>query len=151
MSCLCWNVQDFRNPDTSTALRKVLRKAYLGLVFLSKTKFVGNRANDFKFYISFPNGFVVDSVERNGGLLLLQDSWDVSIRSYSRGLIDSIITSEFSTQWHFIGFYRSPYTKNCKFSSDLLRKLHSLYLPWVCGKDFNEILSFSEKLDGNDR
>ncbi|PON98092.1 Endonuclease/exonuclease/phosphatase, partial [Trema orientale] len=141
------------NPDRLTTLSKVLHKASPGLVFLSETKLTGNRANGVKFHIGIPNGFVVDSVGHSGGLLLLwQDGWDVSIRSYSRGYIDSIITSESGVQWRFIGFYGSPYTNNRKFSWDLFRKLHSLYdLPWVCGGDFNEILSFSEKIDGNDR
>ena len=45
MSCISWNVQGLGNLDTVNALRTLVRKVSLGLVFLSETRIDSAWAN----------------------------------------------------------------------------------------------------------
>ena len=45
MSCIGWNVQGLGNLDTVNALRTLVRKVSLGLVFLSETRIDSAWAN----------------------------------------------------------------------------------------------------------
>ncbi|PON63652.1 Endonuclease/exonuclease/phosphatase [Parasponia andersonii] len=86
---------------------------------------------------------------RSGGLLFFwKDDWDVTVHSYSRGHIDVTIISEEKIQWRFTGFYGNSQYSMRKFSWELLRHLKGMFsLPWVCGGDFNEISSPTEKVE----
>ena len=49
------------------------------------------------------------------------------------------------------GLYGNPIAVERRFSWELLHKLKTLNSkPWLCGGNFNEIFSFSEKIRGND-
>lgn len=90
MSYLCWNVQNMGNPETIIALRKVLLRVTLSLVFLFETRLVGTRASDVCIKMGFDYCFVVDSVGKSGELILLwPDDWYVTILSFSLGHIDA--------------------------------------------------------------
>ncbi|PON82315.1 Zinc knuckle CX2CX4HX4C [Trema orientale] len=104
------NVDDFvaglGNPETITALRSVVRKVSPGLVFLSEIKLFGNRVASMRYHIGFSNYFMVDCMGRSGGRLLCwNDDWDVTIRSFSKGHIDSSVISSDRLKWRFTGFY----------------------------------------------
>ena len=48
-----------------------------------------------KRQVDYSSSFNVDCVGHSGGLLLLwQNSWDVSIKSYSKGHIEVMVTNE---------------------------------------------------------
>ncbi|PON60658.1 hypothetical protein PanWU01x14_150760 [Parasponia andersonii] len=65
--------------------------------------------------------------------------------------IGGVVTEE-KVHWRFTSFYGHLSQSKRKFSSDLLRRLNSLFsLPYVCDGDFNEILSLSEKVRGSEK
>ncbi|XP_075478769.1 uncharacterized protein LOC142519616 [Primulina tabacum] len=102
--------------------------------------------------LGFSGCFIVDSLGKSGGLMLLwKSSICVCIKSYSPGHIDCLI-QEPDFAWRFTGFYGQPDISLRRFSWDLLRKLKRLpelcELPWLVGGDFNEICYDSEKLGG---
>ena len=69
--------------------------------------------------------------------------------SSSLNHIDAIIDKESQAAWRFTDFYGEPETNKRHESWDLLRSLHQQSsLPWLCAKDFNEIVKQSEKLGG---
>ncbi|KAM1192495.1 hypothetical protein EV1_012868 [Malus domestica] len=53
-------------------------------------------------------------------------------------------------KWRLTGFYGHPVTSNRHLSWALLKSLGQRSpLPWICMRDFNEILSVEEQLGGN--
>lgn len=153
MSCLCWNVQGMGNPKTITALRKVLFRVTPSLVFLFETRLAGNRASDVCIKVGFDHCFVVDSVGKSGGLILLwPDDWDVVLLSFSSGHVDAWVIGPDGLSWRFTGFYGNPSAAKRRFSWNLIRKLYGVRLgPWLIGGDFNEVLSYSKKVGDHDK
>ncbi|KAF4372682.1 hypothetical protein F8388_000849, partial [Cannabis sativa] len=123
------------------------------LVFLSETKLYGGWAEGIRRQISFSNSFHVDCVGKSGGLLLLwNDDWEVSVKSFSVGHIDALVKCPGLNVWRFTGFYGNPKASSRINSWQLLCRLKGLFdLPWICGGDFNEVLSINEKKGGVDR
>lgn len=77
--------------------------------------------------LGYEGMFIVDSVGRKGGLMLLwKDDWNVQILLYSQGQIDCMVEHG-GTRWWFTGFYGNPEQNQQKFSWELLRKLVSAY------------------------
>ena len=101
-----------------------------------------------KSRLGIANGFIVPCVGQKGGLALL---WarevDLEIKSYSQNHIDAIINEEeHSFKWRLTGFYGHPKTHQRYESWHLLAFLNNqLQLPWLCLREFNEILSNTEK------
>ncbi|KAK4407964.1 hypothetical protein Sango_0377400 [Sesamum angolense] len=67
--------------------------------------------------------------------------------SFSASHIDARVQLETEDDyWRFTGFYGAPEASNRSSSCTLLRHLSRIStLPWVCGGDFNAIISDSEK------
>ncbi|TXG68544.1 hypothetical protein EZV62_003479 [Acer yangbiense] len=150
---LCWNVLGLGNPRAFAALRRLMKKHSPDLVFLSKTKSNGFKADNVKVSLGFNNCFSVDSCGNSGGLLLLwKDSIVVSVLSFSSGHIDARISMSDGFVWHFSGFYGDPNPNKRRFSWSLLRRLRDTNsLSWVYGDNFNELLSMSDKAGGSDK
>ncbi|KAK2655325.1 hypothetical protein Ddye_008377 [Dipteronia dyeriana] len=84
-------------------------------------------------------------------MLLWKDNLDVTILSFSTGHIDAQIQSEDGFLWRFTGFYGNP--KRCQRGNSwgLLKLLRMVdNLPWMVGRDVNELLSVNEKGGGAD-
>lgn len=92
--------------------------------------------------------FVVDSVGRSGGLILLwNEAIGVAIQNYSRRHINALITvGRDGVAWKFSSFYEHQDVAKRRESWALLRHLSTLALtPWLCVGDFNEIPNLSKK------
>ena len=96
--------------------------------------------------------FFVPRVNKGGGLALFwKYSINLSVESFSKNHIDSIINKGSSEAWRFIGFYGEPNTQKRKESWDLLCHLNWCFnLHWLYVGDFNENVS-SKKLGGSSR
>jgi exonuclease III len=118
------------------------------MVFLMETKFFNKNCDFLCVKLGYDHMFVVDSVGRSGGLILLwRNKMDVSIQNYSRRHINVVVTNgRLGNTWKFMGFYGHLDTAKRKEAWDLLRHLsHFQPLPWLCIGDFNEILDLSGK------
>ena len=99
----------------------------------------------------FRNGLIIPSMGRRGGLALL---WKkdilVEIQGYSNHYIEAIVIDpSIGFKWRIIGFYGHFETHRRKESWDMLRELNRRYsFPWLCFRDFNEILTMGEKMGG---
>ncbi|KAK6147624.1 hypothetical protein DH2020_018536 [Rehmannia glutinosa] len=110
------------------------------------------RCSHWKVKLGFDGAFVVNCQGKSGGLILF---WklplSVSVKSFSSGHIDSIVT-EGEKIWRFTGFYGNPDTSLRKYSWDLLRRLFNIPelkdMPWLVGGDLNEICFSGEKQGG---
>ena len=146
-----WNCRGIGNPQTGQVLHNLVQRHNPSTVFLMETKVGVKRMVKVKERIGLPNGLIIPSEGRSGGMALL---WvrdlDVEIRSFSRYHIDAIvIDSKSRFKWRMTGFYGNPETSLRKESWSLLRYLNSQYqLPWMCLGDFNEIVLATDKSGG---
>ena len=68
---------------------------------------------------------------------------------YSSNHIDAIVSKGKEDEWRFTGFYGEPDIRNHHKSWVKLRRLKNKFtFPWLCARDFNEILKANEKLGG---
>ena len=78
---------------------------------------------------------------------------EVEIKSFLRSHIDAVVTNHsLDLRRRLTGFYGNLDTNLRRESWNLLRMLNSQYqIPWMCMKDYNEILSTTEKCEGPER
>ena len=95
MSAISWNCRGLGNPLTVNNLQKVVLEKDPTLVFLMETKFDVSEMDGVKRKINRPQGLVVLSRKRAGGLALLwRNSLQVDVMSYSPGHIDAVVSEE---------------------------------------------------------
>ncbi|XP_075659082.1 uncharacterized protein LOC142628947 [Castanea sativa] len=82
--------------------------------------------------------------------MLWKKELKLEIMGYTGNVIDAIIIDELSEfKWRITGFYGQSETHKRKESWDQLKALNrKFHLPWLCLRDFNEILSADEKIGG---
>ena len=91
------------------------------IVFIAKTWADEARLKQIKKDIQFNYLFFVPRVNIKGGLAMLwKNSINLSIESFSKNHIDSIIDKGSNEAWRFTGFYGEPNTQKRKESWDLL-------------------------------
>jgi len=93
---------------------------------------------------------VVDRITRASGLALLwKNSVSIKVVGSSLNFIDAIVNDGQEDSWRFISIYGFPEARRKVETWQLLHELNNKYkLPWVCARDFNEILRGHEKLGG---
>ena len=102
----------------------------------------------------FVFGLIVPKAQNCGGLATLwMKKIKLEIMGYAWNFIDAIVTNESSDfKWRITGFYGHPETHRRKESWEQLKSLNIRFqLPWICFRDFNEILSVNEKWGGVQR
>ncbi|XP_074304327.1 uncharacterized protein LOC141639040 [Silene latifolia] len=130
MNILSLNYRGLGNLDNVRALRSMIRREALTLVFLCETKLSGREMRGAREKFEGYDGIEVDSVGRSGGLAFM---WKREIEC-----------SFVSVSVHYMDFYvktREGEWRVTGFMSEL---------PWVCIGDFNEIL-FSTEMKGGSR
>ncbi|KAL5576068.1 hypothetical protein UlMin_017767 [Ulmus minor] len=155
MSCIIWNARGLGNPKAIHNLHRLIADEDPSLLFLCETKLVSGHCRNFKYTLGFERCFVQDCIGRKWGLLLLwKDPLKVEIKSCSPGHIDAIIDHNLR-RWRFTGFYGCPTVEARVASWQLIQRLGSLselcHLPWLVGRDFNEVLYDHEKQGGRPR
>jgi hypothetical protein len=148
---LSWNVRGLGNPRAFAALSRLLKKHSPDFVFISESKLCGSKIGKCGVLLGYSNYFCVDSIDNSGGLLLLwKDSCGVVVLSSSSGHIDARVTLENGFCFRFSGVYGDPIASKRISSWELLCRLRLVdNLPWVCGGDFNEVLSVNDKVGGS--
>jgi exonuclease III len=148
MSILSWNCRGLGNPRVVRDLHHMVKEKKPTMVFIMETKVHDKNLDFLRINLGMHNMFVVDSVGKSKGLILLwRDNFRVEIQNYSRQHINVIIcTKENSLVWKFTGFYGHPEVAKRREAWGLLRHLSILSpLPWICMGDFNEIVCFGEQ------
>ena len=87
---------------------------------------------------------------RGGGLVLYwKATINLKVEGSDRYFIDAVIDKDTKNEWRLTGFYGEPETARHHEVWTKLRALNSqLEKPWLCFKDFNEIIRQEEKLRG---
>ncbi|KAL0355466.1 UNVERIFIED_CONTAM: hypothetical protein Sradi_3993500 [Sesamum radiatum] len=149
MKLLSWNCQGLGSPWTVGTSKELIQLQNPALVFLSETKCKARRCARVKELVNY-YGVGVDSVGKGGGggsILLWRKDVEVWLQSFSSHHIDATVKSvDCKDRWRFTGFYGYPEVHNRKLSWGLLRQLaRQSTRPWICTRDFNEILEQHEK------
>ena len=154
MNSLCWNCQGIGTSRTVHAFRNYVRHWNPTIVFLMETKEKLKRMEKINFNLGFSNGLIVPSSGWSGGLAFL---WSkevaLEIKSFTK---KSHRCNHHQIFWSLFlaihRFYGHPETHMRGESWSLLSYLNNQYsLPWFCCGDFNEIMSYDEKLGGRQR
>ncbi|PPS07048.1 hypothetical protein GOBAR_AA13599 [Gossypium barbadense] len=150
MKFLCWNCRGLGNPAKLRELKQLIVANNPDLNFLSETKMSDNEFRRVQNICRLQNGLVVNSEGRSGGLALMwRDGTNVSIQSYSKHHIDSMVNLENNRKMRVTGFYGHANPNLPSSSWDILRRLGDLVREdWVVGGDFNAILNDAEKEGG---
>ena len=153
MSCLVWNCRGLGNLRTKKELGVLVRAKDPSIMFLVETWSDEARLKDIKRKLEFDQVFVVPRENRGGGLeLFWKNTIDVTMETFSKHHIDSIINKGKDGAWRFTGFYGEPVTHLRHEAWAKLRLLNSRFnLPWLCAGDFNKILRSNEKHGGSMR
>lgn len=125
MIVICWNCRGLGKPSAVRSLTKLVRSRDPTLLFLCETRLGKREADKVRYRLGFANCFVV---ENDGGgvclMLLWKGELNLSIQSYSKGHIDSILSrGSGEAIWRFTGFYGNPETSQRRHSWNLLDKL----------------------------
>jgi len=148
MSLLCFNCKGVGTTQTIFDLYKLLRRLSPKMVFLSKTKWSKVEMESILTELGNLFRVFVDTRGRVGGLAFLWDKKvDATLLSYSLNHIDCTIHWEGDDKVRRLsGIYGWPEThlkwKMRQLMADL--KSHS-DLPWLIGRDLNEIFYHGEK------
>ena len=150
MSCLAWNCRRLGNLRTGRELIEIIRKKDLVAVFLAETLTDDARLEFVQRSISFDHRWVVPRVGRGGGLVLYwKASINLTVEGSNRYHIDAMIDKNTKNEWRLTGFYGEPDKVR---RHEAWNKLKGLNLqqekPWLCYRDFNEIIRQDEKLGG---
>uniref|UniRef100_A0A803LHG7 Zinc knuckle CX2CX4HX4C domain-containing protein n=1 Tax=Chenopodium quinoa TaxID=63459 RepID=A0A803LHG7_CHEQI len=89
---------------------------------------------------------------RSGGLAMLwKGSMDVTVMSFSLNHIDVWVKEDGQDAWRFTGFYGHLEDENKHLTGALMKSLTGVHgQPWLCGGDFNLMLTSNEKKGGRD-
>ena len=90
---------------------------------------------------------------RGGGLALFwKSSINLTIMGSSKYYIHAVINKDSDNEWRLMGFYGEPEIARRAEKWDQLRYLNSQSnTPWLCVRDFNEIIRQDEKVGGGIR
>ncbi|XP_042939562.1 uncharacterized protein LOC122274604 [Carya illinoinensis] len=148
MNCLAWNCRGLGNPRTVRELHFLVKEKVPRMIFLSETKCKRNKAEKVRNRLGYECSFVVDSIGRSGGLVMMwKQELSAELHTYSNNHISVLVTVEgAATPWHVTGFYGNPVVEKRRESWELLKLLKPVSNgPWLCMGDFNEILCNEEK------
>jgi exonuclease III len=116
MSFLSWNCRGLGNPRATRDLHLMVKKKGPKLVFLMETKICNKDMDFLRIKLKFNYIFVIDSVGRSGGLILLwKNDINIEIQNYSRRHINAIVSmGRDGVKWKFSGIYGNPETAKRK-------------------------------------
>ncbi|KAK8356484.1 hypothetical protein V6Z12_A05G356700 [Gossypium hirsutum] len=133
MKFMCWNCRGMGNPAKIRELKQLIGAHNPDIIFLSETKMNGNDFRRVQNKCRLQNGLTVNSEGRSGGLALMwKEGINVSIQSFSKHHIDSIVNLENNKIMRVTGFYGHANPSLRHSSWDILRRVgDSVREDWV--------------------
>ena len=144
------SAQNYRGLGNGPAVRgllKLQKEEDPDILFLSETKLDEERIKKFRIKLGMPHMIARKCEGRSGGVAMFwKREIDVSLRWMGRAHIDVDITEKDGFKWRLTGIYGEPIQELREETWRLLQTLHhQSKLPWLCVRDFNEILFSFEK------
>ncbi|XP_060959162.1 uncharacterized protein LOC133030439 [Cannabis sativa] len=148
MSLCSWNARGLGSPRAFCNLSLLVKQHQPLVLFVMETKLSAGRGMHLKHKLRFDSVLEVPRQGLGGGILLFwKDSVDVNVVTYSLNHVDCIINNFNGKDWHFSGYYGSPYADQKSVTWTLLNRLFDTapLLPWLVMGDFNDYLSVSDR------
>ena len=147
MSVLSWNCRGLGQPQTVQMLVELVKWKKPNFIFLIETLCNRNKLERLKVKLGFECLLTINPAGRSGGLALYwKSSHKVSLLKFSKNCINVAVEDQSLGSWRMMGFYGFPEFSRRRESWDLLRTLSATSsLPWVCIRDFNDLLAAQEK------
>jgi hypothetical protein len=126
----------------------MVKEKHPWMVFLMETKLQKEKMELIRHKLGFSFMFVLDCIGRSGGLApLWGDEILVEIQNFRHRHINRMIQSSCSNAlWKFTSFYGHPNIAKRHEAWGLLKALGRLSpFPWLCIRDFNEVVSLLKK------
>ncbi|KAB2021692.1 hypothetical protein ES319_D07G157900v1, partial [Gossypium barbadense] len=145
MKFLSWNCRGMGSPATIRELKQLLVANRPDIIFLCETKMNAIEFQKVQTRCRMQNGLVVNSDGRSGGLALMwKDELDVTIKSYSKHHIDSIVKLGCTKTIRVMGYYGHANPSERNSSWNMLRSVGAAVKEeWVVGaymNDFRDII-----------
>ena len=142
MSLLVWNCHGFGNLHTGKELEELIQAKDPTVVFLAETWTDKARLDQIQHYINLEHKRVVERSNQGGGLVLFWKSIiNLTVKDMSKYHIDAFINKNTDEECPKTCRRHTAWTK--------LQRLNSHpNVPWLCARDFNEILKQEEKQGG---
>ena len=106
MRLITWNCRGLGNGPAIRGLLDVQKREAPDILFLSETKHDGKWMDWLRWKLQLPNLVTVDSEGASGGLALFWSrEVDITLKSFSKYHIDSVIKGENGIEWRFTGIY----------------------------------------------
>ena len=151
-----WNCHGLGNPRAVRALKKLIRRQVLDLVFVMETRRKSYEVNSLRHLQGLANIAMVDCMgegkERVGGLLLMwSNKLDVRVLSFSLNHIDMEV-EDMGTgyTWSATGIYGFPDGVSKHKTWELIQRMsREDDAPWKAFGDFNLISASFKKRGGS--
>ena len=129
---------------------EIIRAKDLTVVFLVKTLIDDARLEFVQRSIGFDHRWIVPRVGKGGGLVLYwKASINLKVEDSDRYYVDAVIDKNTENEWKLTGFYGELDITRRHEAWAKLRALNSRpKKPWLCYRDFIEIIRQDEKLGG---
>ncbi|KAK8302591.1 hypothetical protein V6Z12_D04G097400 [Gossypium hirsutum] len=150
MKIFCWNCRGVGNPAIVRELKQLLVANVPDILFLCETKVHSNEFSRIQSRCRMGGCLTVSSEGKSGGLAMMwREDVDVTIQTYSKFHIDSLIKLDNGEVIRFTGSYGHPNPNLRHHAWDMLKKVKDkVNEGWIVGGDFNVILNNSEKERG---
>lgn len=129
-------------------MRELIKSHHPSILILMETKVLYSSMGNFFNNIGFTAATIVDPVGRSGGIWLLWDATQVTIRaSHATNLvIQATIHKEDYEEWLLSAVYASPNASQREELWDNLEETaNSTERPWLVAGDFNDFTNSSER------
>ncbi|KAF7150276.1 hypothetical protein RHSIM_Rhsim02G0151600 [Rhododendron simsii] len=147
MLILTWNCQGIGRSLTSQALGDLVQKRSPSIIYLMETKNNMVKLETIRHRLKFNYGSYVDP----GLALWWNNDVSVDVEFSHKNLIHTVITIKAeSLRWAATFVYGCPTHAGNERVWDELHDIASFErLPWLCIRDFNQVLRVSDKVGGN--
>ncbi|XP_074352892.1 uncharacterized protein LOC141692048 [Apium graveolens] len=150
MSCLSWNCHGLGTPWALQFLKELTLQKSPDFIFLSEILCKHDRVDKVRNLLGFEGAFTVEPVGRSGGISLLwRNKQEITIKSFSKNHIDTVVEPQGGIKYRLTGMYGEP-DHNIRIETwDLIRNLIStVFMPWVIIGDLNNIVRQTDKNGG---
>ncbi|XP_074355853.1 uncharacterized protein LOC141695513 [Apium graveolens] len=150
MSLLSWNCHGLGTPWAFQFLKEITLQKKPDFVFLSEIICKRGTVERLQRAIGFEGMVVVESQGHSGGVAFLwRNQQEVTLRSYSKNHVDTIIHTNNNNPFRVTGVYGEPDRSKRHETWQLIRNLSSNNThPWVLIGDMNNVCSQIDKKGG---